>query len=85
MLSNSAKLPKKEIREFLGSFAELESTNASLRFTGAVTYFDSERRKFSEQFTIDLSSLKSMPYIGRTTIEDEFKKLNEKISDVLKK
>lgn len=77
--------PQKEIREFLGSFTELENSNVSLKFTGEVAYFDSERRRFSEQFTIDLSSRKGMPYIGRTTVEDELKKLNEKILDVLKR
>jgi len=77
--------PEKEVREFLGSFAELEGSNASLRYTGEIAYFDGGRRKFSEQFTIDLSSRKGMPYIGRTTVEDELKKLNENISDVLKR
>lgn len=81
----SLMTPKKEIREFFGSFSELESTNASLQFVGAVTYFDSEQRKFSEPFIIDLSSRKNMPYIGRTTIEAELKKLNEQISAVLKR
>jgi len=75
--------PQKEMREFLGSFAELESGNASLRYTGEVSYCDSGRRMFSEAFTIDLSSRKGMPYIGRTTVEDELKKLNDRISDFL--
>ena len=76
--------PQKEIREFLGSFEELENGNASLKFTGTVAYVDSEGRRFRDPLTVDLSSLKGMLFIGRTTVEDELKKLNEKIADLAK-
>ena len=75
--------PRKEFREFLGNFAELEADNASLRWTGEVAYFDSSRHKFTETFTIDVRSRKDMAYIGRTTIEEELEKLNENISGFL--
>ena len=75
--------PARQVREFLGSYAELKASNASLTYSGEVTYFDAERRKYSEKFQIDLSSMQDMLYIGRTTVEDELKKLNDKLGDLV--
>ena len=76
--------PERRVREFLGSFAELKETNASLIFTGEITYFDAEKRKYSESFQINLNTMQDMLYVGRTTVERELEKMNNSLSDLVK-
>lgn len=76
--------PARQVREFFGSYAELKAANASLSYSGEVAYFDAERRKYSEKFQINLNSMQEMPYVGRTTIEDELSKLNDRLSDLVR-
>ena len=76
--------PEKEIREFMGSFSELEKGNSELKYSGEISYSDSGHNKFIEQFEIELNSRKGMPYIGTTTTVAELEKMNNKLADLVR-
>ena len=63
-------VPGREVVEFLGSWDDIKNYSR-LRWTGTLRYSDSTGFNYSEPFTVDLSVLDGMPYLGRPDVGTE--------------
>lgn len=77
--------PGRELREFLGSWAEVKEMSEAMSFGVRLSYFDSSGNEYSDSYDIDLGGLDAMPYVGRPDIAEELKKIAESLKVIEKK
>jgi hypothetical protein len=74
--------PGREVREFLGSFEEMKATSPGLQFTIKVSYRDTDRNQYTEQYSIDVDNLGRLPHVARPTVEDRLEQIADAITEV---
>lgn len=63
--------PNRELSQPFGWTSEFFTQYPDLRFSGSISYEDSEAARYEERFEIDLSYVKGMTYIGEVDIGRE--------------
>jgi len=63
--------PKRELSQPFGWTGKFFKQYPELKFRGSISYKDSEEQDYTDSFSIDLSYLKGMTYIGKVNIGRE--------------
>ena len=77
--------PGRELREFLGSWAEVKEMSETMKFEVNLNYSDSSDNEYFDVYHIDLGGLDEMPYLGRPDIAEELKKIAASLKIIEKK
>jgi hypothetical protein len=71
------------MREFVGSWHELERENVDMKFKVLIKYGDSAGNVYGpEEIIIDLKALGGIPYIGRPDIPGELKRIADSLQEI---